>query len=85
MIFQSKCVSCHSPGNKAEDDPFQDKDYVADPKNQLVVPGHPEQSALMDRITRTDKKRMPPAKNGPALSAQEIEAIQTWIFNGAKD
>ena len=84
-IFNQKCIRCHSVGKKAEDDPLTDRDYVVDPKNQLVIAGHPEQSDLIKAITRQDSKRMPPAKTGLTLSDQEINAIQTWILNGAKD
>jgi mono/diheme cytochrome c family protein len=84
-IFQAKCVKCHSEGGKAEDDPLTDQSYVINPQNLILVPGKPEESAIIKAITREDNKRMPPAKTGMTLSPQEIETIQTWILNGAKD
>lgn len=84
-IFIPKCIKCHSAGGKAEDSPLYDRSYVVDPENLLVTPGEPEYSEIMRSITREDKKRMPPAKTGLSLSAQEIEAIRVWILNGAVD
>jgi hypothetical protein len=45
-----------------------------------VVPGHPEQSELYRRITNSDiDERMPPAKSGKTLSAEEIDLLRRWI------
>ena len=84
-ILKPKCVECHSEGEKAEDYPLHDKAYVIDPKNLMVVPGDAEGSEIYISITRQDKRKMPPPKTGVTLSSAEIEAIKTWILNGAKD
>lgn len=84
-ILVPKCIGCHSPGEKAEDYPLTDRDYVIDPANLMIVPGQPEESELYYSITRQDKRIMPPPKTGVQLSPQEIDAIRLWIFNGAKD
>ncbi|HEY1784944.1 MAG TPA: DUF1549 domain-containing protein, partial [Pirellulales bacterium] len=50
-----------------------------------VVPGHPESSALVARITSADAdERMPPADGGKALTAAEIELVKEWIRQGAQ-
>lgn len=46
----------------------------------LVLPGNPEGSGL---YTTVAGGRMP--KDNPALSKMEIDAIYTWIKNGAKE
>jgi hypothetical protein len=49
-----------------------------------VVPGQPEASELLARITAKDEdERMPPADHGRALTAPEIETLRTWIAQGA--
>jgi mono/diheme cytochrome c family protein len=86
-ILSKKCIECHQAGKKAEDVPFTDRNYVIDPQNDIVTPGNPEQSTIIHALTREDKKRMPPPppKSNYTVSPQEIEAIKTWIKNGAKD
>jgi len=84
-IFAPKCIRCHAEGEKAGDYPLQDKAFVSDPANLLVVPGDYENSEIYMSITRQDKRRMPPPKTGLTLTSQEIEAIKIWILNGAKD
>ena len=48
------------------------------------VPGAPDDSELLRRITSSDPdERMPPEETGRKLSAAEIETIQQWIAAGA--
>lgn len=55
----------------------------------LVVPGHPEQSFLMDKLDKTDaelaarghRAHMP--YNSPQLPAAHRDAIREWITDGA--
>ena len=44
----------------------------------------PDESPLLDRLTATDKSRMPPKEAGEALPKQKIAAIKKWIAEGAK-
>ena len=84
-IFVPKCIKCHSAGGKAEDVPLDSKEFVIDPVNSLVTAGQPDQSELFVSITKVGKGQMPPVKSGIKLVAEEIDAIKTWILNGAKD
>ena len=48
----------------------------------VIVPGAPEQSVLIDRITSDDPdERMPP--KGDPLSAEQIAKLTAWIKDGA--
>ena len=50
-----------------------------------IVPGNPESSQLVRRITAEDEAlRMPPAYSGLKLTEHEIETLRTWIAQGAK-
>src|SRR5688572_27830190 len=49
-----------------------------------IIPGRPEASELVARITSKDEEeRMPPADKGRALNATEIETLRRWIADGA--
>ena len=50
-----------------------------------MVPGDPEASYLLERVTDPDpESRMPPAEHGPPLSAAEIDRLKRWIAQGAE-
>src|SRR5207344_443029 len=50
-----------------------------------IVPGDPEKSELIERITSTDPGiLMPPPKHNKPLSAKQIETLRQWIKEGAK-
>jgi uncharacterized membrane protein len=83
-ILQTKCVACHSADGKAKKVPFTSYAAIITSDKKLVVPGDPQNSALVISISRTDDKRMPPAKVAKPLSEEEIQAITTWIQEGAK-
>ena len=49
-----------------------------------IVPGHPEQSELIRRITSTDADVvMPPLRHKKPLSAKQIDVLTRWIKEGA--
>lgn len=82
-IFAPKCISCHSPGNQAERVPL-DKEELLDSPLELVLPNNPDESGLVIAVERTDRKRMPPEKEGYApLKDEEKSAIRKWIADGA--
>lgn len=83
-IFIPKCVTCHSAGNSAWQ-VLLTKQELLDSPLELVLPGNPDESGLLIAVGRTDKKRMPPEKDGySALKSEEIEAIRKWIADGAE-
>jgi len=50
-----------------------------------IVPGRAASSSLIARITSADPElRMPPADEGPALTAQQIDSLSRWISQGAR-
>ena len=89
-ILSSGCFACHGPDanmRKADlrldyPDPAEAK-LEDNPNRHAVVPGHPEQSEVIRRITSTDPKvRMP--HDAPALKPEQIQLIAQWIKQGAK-
>ena len=94
-ILSNICFKCHGPdqderkgGKKGsgglrfdtEEGSRADLDGT-----HAIVPGHPEQSDLISRITSSDPDElMPPPKSGKKLSPREIEAFRQWIKGGGK-
>ncbi|MBI1916410.1 MAG: PSD1 domain-containing protein [Planctomycetes bacterium] len=88
-ILSDNCFACHGPDKNqrkadlrldSESDAFADRGGYS-----ALVKGKPDTSELFKRITRSDKSgRMPPAKTGKHLTAQQVELIRQWIEQGAK-
>src|SRR5580704_8869542 len=58
---------------------------TADSGEHPIVPGKPESSELIRRITSDDAtERMPPKNSGKTLSKAEIELLRRWISEGAE-
>ncbi|MCI0743582.1 MAG: DUF1553 domain-containing protein [Gemmataceae bacterium] len=89
-ILSDTCFHCHGPDkSKRKGDLRLDtaEGAVADRGGYAaIVPGKPEQSALLERVTAKEKsKRMPPATSahGP-LNEKQIDVLRRWIAQGAK-
>ncbi len=95
-IFNRNCVSCHG-GQALPFDSAQDKrqssgqaglyldsyDHVmaGSARGPVVIPGNPQASELVRRIKGLSQPRMP--LGGAPLPAADIDAIVTWIAEGA--
>lgn len=87
-ILSDRCFSCHGP-----DATERDSDLRFDLRESVfgdlggyaaVVPGHPEESELIDRITtRFQEDLMPPPDSNLALSKDEIDTLRRWVAEGA--
>jgi len=89
-ILAENCYACHGPDrNRRQKELRLDLEEVATgplPSGHVaIVPGHPETSALLQRVTDPDEqKRMPHVSSGkPRLSAAQIETLRRWIEQGA--
>jgi hypothetical protein len=84
-ILSKNCFPCHGPdeGHRQADLRLDDRDVAVD--FGAIVPGSPDDSELVRRISSEDaEERMPPAETGRSLSAEEIKKIRKWIANGAE-
>ncbi|NUQ62499.1 MAG: DUF1553 domain-containing protein [Pirellulales bacterium] len=87
-ILANNCLTCHGP-----DEGTREADLRLDTRegatadlggNRAIVPGDPEASEMVRRITVSDQsERMPPPDSGKKLSAQQIETLRRWIREGA--
>ncbi|HYF35307.1 MAG TPA: DUF1553 domain-containing protein [Prosthecobacter sp.] len=88
-ILSENCFFCHGPDEaKREAGLRLDEEAAAKKDNDgtiAVVPGHPEKSALIDRITTTNPDDvMPPPKLHKTITPAQITLLKEWIKQGAK-
>ncbi|MEO5803045.1 MAG: PSD1 and planctomycete cytochrome C domain-containing protein [Verrucomicrobiota bacterium] len=88
-ILSDKCFFCHGPDkSKRKADLRLDHQETALGKSEsgkiAIVPGKPEASEVVARITAADEDLMPPVKSGRVLSQKEIQTLTQWIKQGAK-
>jgi mono/diheme cytochrome c family protein len=81
----ARCVQCHGPG-KAEAGLRLDQRESAVARlasgQTAIVPGSPDASALLARVSAADPaERMPP--QGPPLSPDQIDTLRRWVAAGA--
>jgi mono/diheme cytochrome c family protein len=82
-IFNTNCLACHAGSNPKAGlqlDTFENALNGGD-DGKVIMPGDAKSSLLIQKITDTTGKQMPP--QGP-LSAQDIATITAWVSQGAK-
>lgn len=85
-IFNKKCIACHGGVKKQGGFSllFQDEALGKTKSGKpAIIPGNPDSSELMRRITCTDPEERMPYKKEPLTDA-EISTLRTWIKQGAK-
>ncbi|HYI95999.1 MAG TPA: DUF1549 domain-containing protein, partial [Bryobacteraceae bacterium] len=88
-ILSDKCFACHGPDAAARKIRLR-LDSEAASRADLggrfaIVPGDSGRSELVKRVTAPNPGlRMPPAHTGVKLSDREINALRSWIDEGAK-
>src|SRR5690606_2788383 len=89
-ILSDRCFACHGPdAAKREAGLRLDVRDVAvralASGRTAIVPGKPDQSELLRRLTAHDlDERMPPAARKLTVSAAEIAVLRRWIEGGAE-
>jgi mono/diheme cytochrome c family protein len=87
-ILSDNCFQCHGPDKnqrKADLRFDQQESALADlGGRRAIVPGKPDESELVRRITAADPaERMPPADSGKQLTPDQIDLLRRWIEHGA--
>jgi mono/diheme cytochrome c family protein len=90
-ILSNNCLQCHGPDEQERQGGVGGLrlDVVEEATMDLggyaaVVPGDPEASELIRRITTEDEgEQMPPADFAKRLDQHDIEILKTWIAEGA--
>ena len=89
-ILADKCFACHGPDAEARQselrlDVREDALKPAESGRAAIVPGKPDESPLVRKISNpTAKGRMPPLKTGKTLSTAEIAILRDWVAQGAE-
>jgi hypothetical protein len=89
-ILSQNCFQCH--GNNTQKAGLRlDVAKVAygripeDRSRRAVIPGDPDHSELIRRVTAADiDERMPPVSTHKVLSAREVAILRRWISQGSK-
>jgi mono/diheme cytochrome c family protein len=85
-IFDGNCVACHGEGKVKANLRLDSYDRLmrGGEDGAVIIPGQPERSTLLKRITLppNDKKFMP-SEGKPPLQAEQIALIRAWIAQGA--
>jgi len=87
-ILSDHCYQCHGPdeASRLGDLRLDIRDAVLAPDREpvVIVPGDPEASLLLRRVTSEDPaERMPPPESKHALSDAQIATLRQWIAEGA--
>ncbi|HEY0433698.1 MAG TPA: c-type cytochrome domain-containing protein, partial [Chitinophagaceae bacterium] len=85
-IFNKKCIACHGGvRRKANFSLLFRADALAINKSgrPAIIPGDPDHSEMIRRISSNDPDERMPYKHDP-LSKEEIATLKKWIRQGAK-
>jgi hypothetical protein len=88
-ILSENCYKCHGPddGARKSNLRFDRRTDALKPAKSgriAIIPGAPEKSEMVARISATNQdKRMPPASTGKKLTTAQIADVRQWISAGA--
>ncbi len=86
-ILRTHCQGCHQPAKPQGEFVMTDFSKLVaggESGDPAIVPGKPEESALIAQIKKVDGKAAMPKKAEP-LSDVDVELITRWIAEGAMD
>ncbi|NBP86662.1 MAG: DUF1549 domain-containing protein, partial [Mycobacteriaceae bacterium] len=85
-ILSDKCFFCHGFDEKKREAGLRLDTREGALKKNAIVPGKPDKSELLKRVTTKDAgDHMPPAKSKlPAITPAEVELLRRWIAEGAQ-
>ncbi len=89
-ILSENCLSCHGPDALKREsglrlDVSDQSMWKGESGKVAIIPGRPDTSELVHRITTTDADElMPPPESGKKLTPKQIETLRRWIAEGAE-
>ncbi|MEZ6086760.1 MAG: DUF1549 domain-containing protein [Pirellulaceae bacterium] len=86
-LLSNNCLMCHGPDDKARSTDLrldtQEGSRIDLGGYAAIVPGDPDNSELLVRLTTSDPDlRMPPEGKGRRLTEEEVDRIRRWIQQG---
>jgi hypothetical protein len=85
-IINKRCISCHGgvKSNAGFSLLFREEAIdTTESGRPAIIPGHPEESEMIRRLTLSDPEERMPYKEEP-LSNDEIDILKKWIAQGAE-
>jgi WD40 repeat protein/mono/diheme cytochrome c family protein len=85
-ILKESCLACHDAkkrSGKLDMSTFE-RFAAGGNSDSPFVAGKPEESLLIELITTTGKKRMPPEGKGQRLTQAQVDLVTRWIQQGAR-
>lgn len=84
-LLTARCYACHGALKKKGKLRLDTAGLMRTGGSQgpAIVPGKSGESLLLERVTETGQRRMPPEHEGEALTAKEVAVIKRWIDQGA--
>jgi hypothetical protein len=85
-ILNKHCITCHGgvKKNGGFSILFEEEAFAPnDSGHPAIIPGQPNSSELIKRLTHSDPELRMPYQQSP-LSEEEIDLLKTWIRQGAK-
>jgi hypothetical protein len=87
-ILANNCFPCHGQDEKKRQanlrlDNSASAYGKSDEGHVAIVPGKPQASAVVARITAAGALKMPPEKSGHRLAPENITTLKRWIAEGA--
>ena len=89
-LLSNRCFACHGPDEESRKGDLDLSTVEGATENlggyRAVHPGHPELSAILDRVTlpHSDPEAMPPSGKSDRLSEHEVDLLKRWIMEGAE-
>src|SRR5262245_56147502 len=83
-ILSDNCFRCHGPDAAARKAKLRLDQRESVLALEVVVPGEPDASELIDRITSSDPRRvMPPPRTQRKLTDAQKDVLRRWVSAGA--
>jgi hypothetical protein len=88
-ILSANCYACHGPDERERQAGLRLDDEAAAKRagdnGTPIVPGQPDRSLIIERLTSTDPDAvMPPPSSRKKLRPEQVETIRRWVTDGAK-
>src|SRR5262245_15382326 len=83
-ILSRSCFKCHGPDDKARKAKLRLDDRDTALQKKAIVPGKPDESELITRITADGPGHMPPPATKIVLTEQQKDTLKRWIAAGAE-
>ncbi len=86
-IFENHCYACHGPEKQESNFRLDVRSLAlgsADFGDPPIVPGHADESPLIEFVTAKAEPAMPPEDSGKRLDKQQIKILRQWINQGAQ-